>query len=372
MSAVTEPVSAVDLSDPGVSRPSGVAEFAGPSEFSLGDVLAVLARHWRLALILPLLAGTFALVRTLREPRVYHASASFVPQGGDAATSRLAGLAAQFGVSGVGGGGDVSRSPAFYVELLRSDELLRQTVLTEYTTAGPRGAQRRSSLVQLLDVDSTVNPRSVERAIDVLRASMTAESRRETGIVEFGVTTTSPDLSRQIGDRVLELVNQFNVQSRQAQAGAERVFAEERLAAANAELRVAEGRLVSFLEANRYWQGSPALVGMHDRLEREVGMRQQVATSLVQAYETARINEVRNTPVIVTVERPVTPARPVSRRVAEKTMLGAVAGAVVALLAVLAMEGLASMRQRDPAAYARLTALRGRLRGARGQGARAT
>jgi uncharacterized protein involved in exopolysaccharide biosynthesis len=52
----------------------------------------------------------------------------------------------------------------------------------------------------------------------------------------------------------------------------------------------------AFLQANRQWANSPDLTFQHDRLERDIALRQQVYTTLVQSFEQARISEVRDTP----------------------------------------------------------------------------
>ncbi len=324
-------------------------------EFSLADVLGALLRHWKLVVFVPLLVFGAAVALTLGKPRVYRATASFLPQGGDAsARSRISGIAAQFGV--MMPSADGGRSPAFYVDLLQSHELLRETVLSNFAVGGKRG-----TLVTMFAVDSAVTPRSTERAVELLRASVSAGARRETGVVELAVTTVSPELSRQIADRLVTLVNEFNLKSRQVQAGAEREFVQSRLAAANAELRRAEDELAGFLTSNRAWRGSPQLETRYNRLERVAQLRQQVVVSLAQAYETARIDEVRNTPVVVPVEQPYAPIRPVPRRLAEKALLSLLGGVAVALLTVFAIEAFAGLRTRDPAAYARFKAVRGRL-----------
>ena len=104
---------------------------------------------------------------------------------------------------------------------------------------------------------------------------------------------------------ILDLVHTFDLTTRQTQAGAERRFSGERLAELTGELRDAEDTLKSFLIENRVFSNSPALQFEHDRLQRAVTMRQELVTSLAQAYERARIEEVRNTPVITLIDPPV-------------------------------------------------------------------
>jgi uncharacterized protein involved in exopolysaccharide biosynthesis len=112
---------------------------------------------------------------------------------------------------------------------------------------------------------------------------------------------------------MLRLVSEFNLNRRQTKAGADRRFVETRVRESLDSLRGAEAALEAFLQRNREYRNSPQLVFAYDRLDREVRMRQQLYTTLIQSYESARIDEVRNTPVITVMEAPDLPARPDAR-----------------------------------------------------------
>src|SRR5262249_435769 len=60
--------------------------------------------------------------------------------------------------------------------------------------------------------------------------------------------------------------------------------------------------------------------------DREVSMRQAVYTTLVQSYEAARIDEVRNTPVITVMEPPDVPAKADPRLALLKSLLAGIVG----------------------------------------------
>jgi len=73
-----------------------------------------------------------------------------------------------------------------------------------------------------------------------------------------------------------------------------------------------------------------------DRLQRVVSLRERVAASLAESNEQARIDEVRNTPVITVVDQPVLPAFPDRRRLVFKAasalVLGVLLGAFFAVI----------------------------------------
>mgnify|MGYP003291243300 CR=1 FL=1 len=103
------------------------------------------------------------------------------------------------------------------------------------------------------------------------------------------------------------------------------------------ELADAEDELVRFLQRNRQFsEFSVASVGARS-LERRVQLKQEVLATMSRAYEEARINEVRDTPVLTVIDRAVPPAwksfpkRTISVLVA--LLVGAVLGVGLAYLA---------------------------------------
>ncbi|MGH7505831.1 MAG: hypothetical protein ACRELX_09275, partial [Longimicrobiales bacterium] len=221
----------------------------------------------------------------------------------------FSGLAAQFGVALPNSG--LEQGPAFYADLLRSREILRRVVEATYRT-GATG-DNVATLIDAYNIDEDDPNARVHAAIEQLRGSMDVGNDLATGVVGFSVATESPALARAVAEKVIAEINTFNLTRRQSAAEAEREFVEERLAAANGELVAAEMALRKFDERNLRIDNSPELRLERDRLQRQVGMRQEVVTMLAQAYEQARIDEVRNTPAITVVERPSLPVKPEPR-----------------------------------------------------------
>jgi uncharacterized protein involved in exopolysaccharide biosynthesis len=83
---------------------------------------------------------------------------------------------------------------------------------------------------------------------------------------------------------------------------------------------------------NRDIGSSPLLRFRQDRLEREVSIRQAVVSALAQNFEQARIDEVRDIPVITIVEAPQVPALPDSRMLLLRGLLALIAGAMLGAL----------------------------------------
>src|SRR5207245_1573905 len=154
-----------------------------------------------------------------------------------------------------------------------------------------------------------------------------------TGVVRLEVHTRDEALSAEMANRFIQLVNDYNLKRRQSQAGAERQFIEGRLAQAAGELSSAEESLAVFYRHNRRFQDSPDLAAREAQLQRRVTLRQQLYITLSQNYEAARIDEVRNTPVITIVESPVGLVAPRPRQTVAKVFVMTFLGFVVTAFA---------------------------------------
>jgi uncharacterized protein involved in exopolysaccharide biosynthesis len=131
----------------------------------------------------------------------------------------------------------------------------------------------------------------------------------QTSIVTVKAELPLPDLAAAVANRLVAYLNDFNTQTRQSQARERRKFTEQRVGASQEDLREAEEALKRFYQANRSWQQSPQLVFEEGRLRRQVELRQELHLTLRREYETARIEEVNDTPVITVIDPAVAPQR---------------------------------------------------------------
>jgi len=267
---------------------------------SLPRVLDLL-RRYRLVVLAwcALCALTVIAVVLLRGP-TFTARTSFIPQSRRNA-SLAAGVAAQLGFALPGQ--DQTQSPNFYADLASSDLVLGAVADSGVSDA----AGRRISLPRFFDLPEDTPPVTRARVIATLRAHLSTNVVQKTGLVELAVKTRDPYVSAGLVRRILGELEQYNQGARRSQASAERRFTERRFDEVRGELNAAEQRLVSFLERNRDFENSPLLRYENDRLQRDVQLKQQVFQTLSQAVEQARIDEVRDTPVLAVIEPPVPP-----------------------------------------------------------------
>lgn len=338
-------------------NPSMTAAPGTRRDLSFLDVLTVMLRHRRLIIGLPLVLTLVVVALTLAQRRQFTSRATFMPQAGDASRlASLGGLAAQFGVNIPTT--DQGQSPEFYADMVLSRPVLGSLLDTAYTFKDPAGAPRSGTYAALMEIEGDSPALRREAALRDLQNRVGVSRNLRTGVIELRVRTPWPELSAQMATRILAKLNEFNVRQRHERAAAEREFAESRLREIRAELREAEDAVVRFERSNRAFARSPDASAQHARLEREVGIRQQMFMSFSQMYEQARVDAVRNTPLITVLEQPTVPALPDSRRGLLRVLLSLIAGTLVALFIAFVRELASPHRAHSETAFAEFEALR--------------
>jgi uncharacterized protein involved in exopolysaccharide biosynthesis len=338
------------------SKGDPVPGFPSDDEISLVEIAAVIMRNLRAILVFSLALALLVGLWTFSQGRTYAASATFLPQTSEGRVSGSAtALAQQFGLSL--GSDRPGQSPQFYVNLLQSLAVLRQAVESVYEVPGSDGNVRRATLIELFEVEGRGTVPAWRRTVDELRKDMTTAVVRETGVVRLTVSTSHPALSEQVVQRLLELVNEFNMEVRQTRAQEEGRFIEGRVADAQAELLAAEAALQAFLRQNREFGNSPDLLFERERLHRQVAMRQEVYTALLRAHEDVRIDAVRDTPLLSVIDPPAGSAEPEGRGTVLRTALAFVIGLMAAVFAALIGEFRRRSRETDDPHYRELEGL---------------
>ncbi len=296
-----------------------------------GLVVRLVREHARL-LTLSALGGALAL-GVLRLPATlrYRSEAVFTPQAVSA--SALRGLAAQFGLDA---GAAANESPFFYADLILTDAVFER-VATMPVHAGSGSTEMRP-LVEYYGFGKRDDHAAIEKAIEKLRRRVGASADRRTGMVRVSVEDASAEVAQDIGRLLLTEVDKFNSEGRRTRAREERRFIAGRLDTARVALLGAEVARREFQSANRNYRGSPSLSLENERLESMVSRQQQLVTNLDQAFEQARLEEVRDTPVITVLQSP----RRSNKRAWGGFLFRVLAGAV---LGVFAAGGLVLTRR---------------------------
>lgn len=308
-------------------------------EMGIIELGSVVVKRWKMVVGLPLGTALVAAIVSLLIPVKYTATASFVPERESRRMTlpgELAGLAAQLGV-GAGGG---SESPKFYGDVLQSRTLQDQVLEARFRD--PRtvnaAADGSARLLDILHVNGETETERLEAGRKKLRKAMAVRVDKETGVVRVALETGYPELSAAVVNLLVELLNQFNLETRQSKGEQRRRFVEERLGEAGRELDSAEGELKRFLERNRQFEGSPELAFQYERLQRRVRIKEEVLTTLHRQYEEARIQEVNDTPLITVIDEAIPPQRKSSPRRKLIVGLAFLLGTVTAFVGAFSIE----------------------------------
>jgi tyrosine-protein kinase Etk/Wzc len=313
----------------------------GPREhdISLFGLMTPLIRRWRVIAGAGLLGAVLAAVFLILQRPVYTGKSTFTPETSSATSlaGSLAGLAGLAGQFMLPTSSSSSVSPDFFAMVLHSREILRPTLETEFTDPRSSTAVVRRPLLDILEVRGKTPEQRLQSGARRLDGKMKADIDRRTGIVTLSVEMPSRELAAAVTNRMVELLNRFNLERRQSQSREERRFSGDRLATAERELRAAEQAQLAFLQRNRVYSDSPILTFEANRLARDVQLKQEVFLTLTKSYEQARIAEVRDTPVLTVIDSAVPPA---SRTRPRRTLGTIVAGILASLVGVALAYGL--------------------------------
>lgn len=316
---------------------------------------SLLLRHRRRIVLTGSIVALATGVATLLSPRTWTATSMFTTQS-RRMPSGLSGIAAQIGIAIPNL--ESSQSPQFFEAVLRTRDVLDAVILRTYNMGPDSGASATGTLVDYYKLKGESPDRLLASAERKVLAALRTVFNPKTGVVAVSFTARSGEMAAAVNQAFIDRLDEFNTKTRQSQATAERQFTERRLAEVAVELRETEGRLVGFLQANRVVRPESQLGVEEQRLRRELLLRQQVYTQLAQAYENAKLEEIRDMPAVTLVERPKAPLLPDRRGLLSKTLLAFLLGmllASVVLIVNLAVRGTAA---EHPAEYDEFLRLR--------------
>ena len=287
-------------------------------------------------------------------PPTYTASTSFVPEvrSQGRLPAALAGLVSQFNISL---GTDGSESPRFYADVAKSRKILDRLLLTRYADPRPTGGVADSiTLLSILRPGGRNRGDSLERGAKKLSSLISVTVKTQTNIVTVSSESRYPDLAAAVANSLVTYLNEFNTQTRQSRARERRKFIEQRAAQGGGDLRDAEEALKRFYQAYRSWQQSPQLVFEEGRLRRQVEVRQELYLTLQREYETARIEEVNDTPVITVIDVANPPQRKSRPKRGVWTILALALGTISSTVWALGAEYLDHARSEHRSDYNQL------------------
>jgi uncharacterized protein involved in exopolysaccharide biosynthesis len=308
-----------------------------------GDIILFVRalRARRLLIAVCVLAGIAAAVglTKLRTP-IYTAEVSMLPPANESNSLGMLGfLAAQTGfpleLTGI-------IDEAIYERILRSRRLLLPLTQRQWERhAEPSPA----SLFEVFGVDRDLeDPRSLRVAEAELLSLIRYEAiefKRDplTGYMVLRVSVPDePGLAAEMANALAHSLEDYNDRQRFNRASKQRELIEQRLGEIQTELQHASDELANFVNENRRFADSPVLSREYSRLYREVRAQEYIWEELRRQHEVARIDELRNMVVVEVLDLAIPPVMTDGMSLPLAVAVGALAGAVLALLILVAVE----------------------------------
>lgn len=305
---------------------------------SAREVLIRLWAHRRLLAGSTVIAGVLAAAIALALPDQYTARATILPDAqSNVSAAGLSQLAASFGfaVGRVGNG-----LTELYPTMLTSDRILAPVMYQRLQTR----SGNLQSLVQFWELDKVDSARAYERALRRFRdKTLTVGADRRTLVVSIRVTLRDPSFAANVANAMVAQMDSFVRQFQRALAADRVRWIETRLTQVLADLERSEKTLKDFRVRNRLIASSPQLQLQEQQLMRDVETNSTIYVELKRQLEIAKIDEVKNIPVIQVLDyarRPLRKSYPPRTNIVLGTMI----------LAWLAVGAAVIGRQPDPTA----------------------
>lgn len=229
----------------------------------------------------------------------YQASVSIMPgYGSGGAMGNIRQLATLAGIT------ETEGAPVeIYDHLLRSEAVLEPVVRQRYVV---EGLPDSVDLIQYFEVETDESlPKDLAKRkalLDTYRVIregvIQTEIDRLSRILTITITIGDPKLSADIANRIVSSLDEYVRTRRLSIASNKRQYIERRLAEVKDSLAAAERSLSDFRTQNRSMAQSPALLLEDTRRSRDVQVLQSAYLELSAQLEFARIEEVKDVPVV--------------------------------------------------------------------------
>jgi uncharacterized protein involved in exopolysaccharide biosynthesis len=209
-------------------------EPAHDDEINLFDLLLVLAKHWKMIVVVPFVAAVITAIVTLCMPNIYTAKTMILPGDDDsggmmgAMMSQMGGLAGLAGVAGMGG----ATKADLYVTMLKS-ETIKDPIIDRFKLMEVYGAKFRASAYSALDGIAVIG------------------TGKKDGVITISVDDKDPKRAAEMANAYVDELSKLVARLNMTGAGNNRVFLEKRIAEARADLINAEDALKNFQAKNK-------------------------------------------------------------------------------------------------------------------------
>jgi uncharacterized protein involved in exopolysaccharide biosynthesis len=229
----------------------------------------------------------------------YESTITILPEyGNKLPLGGLSGLASLAGLSM----GDAAPTE-IYENLILSESVLAPVFYSKYAT---QEFPDSVNLIQYFELEPDEDlPQPMQRRkmfLELYKRFTERHIRTDLGrvnrILDVTVTMPEPALTSEVANRIMKQLDEYVRVKRKSNAFNQRFYIEKRINQVKDSLETAEDMLKRFREKNRIILQSPELLLEQTRLIRNVEIIQAVFMQLTQQLELAKIDEIRDAPVV--------------------------------------------------------------------------
>jgi len=274
-------------------------------------------------------AGLSFALPTLYESRAIVAT---VNSSQGLAASGAAALAARLGLANLApGGGNISLP--FLVAVAESWHVVDRTGSDLRRWLADSGVAARVDTAKLLGCRFDREPGPVTLCIrKAIVRQVDLETNVAAGTLTLTVRDRNPRLAAAVARTYVRVLQARVGDLRASQARQLRIFLDQQVDTAGSALRRAEDSLGAFYNKNREWRNFSGLEFERERLNRNVQLRNETYVQLRREREEAQREEVRNTPVLLSVAEPFVPLEKAWPKRRILTLVGLLLGGLGAVL----------------------------------------
>ena len=271
-------------------------DFAGKIKPYKERLWAVRKKFIIVNLIILILAVAYLLF--LAKP-YYESTVTILPEYGSKSSmlSQLSGLASIAGVN-VG----EAAPTEIYQNIITSESVIAPVIYAEYKT---EEFPDSVNLVQYFEVESSDKDPAIQKRENFLKlykklteSKISANVDRMTKILTVTVTMPEAQLSADVANNLVRSLDRYIRTQRKSNATEQSFYLEKRTQQIKDSLNIAENMLRNFREDNRITSQSPNLLLEQSRLMRNVEILQTVYVELTKQLEIAKIDEIKDAPVL--------------------------------------------------------------------------
>ncbi len=262
-------------------------------QLNLKNMLPRIISQWKKILIIVASLTILSGIYLFFIPNIYTAETSILPE---MEKNKMLGMISNLNIAAATGL-TLGETPVskLYPMIIKSSRVLYEVIYTKYNTDEFKDSV---DLIRYWKIEKKSEPENYEAALKRLRNRMDVAFDNKLGTLILKVDMEEPKLAADVANNITAQLDDYTRTKKKTGVTLQREFIEKRLQEVKLTLQTAEDNLTYFREKNRRIGDSPELMIAEERLIRNVQINSTIFIELTKQIEIARIEEIKNIPLI--------------------------------------------------------------------------